>query len=459
MSESRTAPPEAEEGVEGRRDPASAGVATSERQPDSESAAIELVPRFAAQGYEEDEVARRREWVARKTGAELDHVGRSSIPSRSLRGNIENPIGSVQMPLGVAGPLRIRGEGIDESVYVPMATTEGALVRSYERGMVMLSRAGGVTTCVERDENRVAPTLLFDGVEASSAFAEAIGGAREHVAAAAESTTSHGRLTSLQPYVVGRRVILEFRYHTADAQGMNMIVRATEEACRWIADEFLPERRVLLERLRREFEARLGRAFGECRMSIFSGYAAEKRAAASLLQGGKGKRVQAAVEVPRRLLRQTLRVTPEDMVELWRSTVVGHLHSGSVGFNGHAANGLTSLFIACGQDVANVANAAVAISVLETTRAGDLFASVTLPSLTVATVGGGTALATSRECLQMIGCWRPETGGNGLSRRFAQIAAAMVLAGDLSFSAAIISGEFVAAHERYGRNRPDQGTG
>jgi hydroxymethylglutaryl-CoA reductase (NADPH) len=144
-----------------------------------------------------------------------------------------------------------------------------------------------------------------------------------------------------------------------------------------------------------------------------------------------------------------MRITPRQIVEMWHDTMLGHLQANAIGFNAHYANGLTAIFIACGQDVANVANAAVGITDYELTPEDDLYASVTLPSLTVATVGGGTGLGTSAECLQMIGC-----AGAAHAPKFAEIVASAILAGELSMAGAITSGEFVSAHETYGRNRP-----
>jgi hydroxymethylglutaryl-CoA reductase (NADPH) len=158
----------------------------------------------------------------------------------------------------------------------------------------------------------------------------------------------------------------------------------------------------------------------------------------------------AGASLPADLLRTHLHVEPKQLADLWHRTVLGSIHAGTTGYNGHFANGLTAMFIALGQDVANVVNAAMGLTSLEVLENGDFYASVTLPSLTVATVGGGTALATSRECLQMLDCV-----GTGRAAKLAEIVAAALLAGELSIGAAIASGEFVAAHEQYGRNRPD----
>lgn len=386
----------------------------------------DLVPRLEEQGYSGEAVAARRRWIEERTGASLAHVGAATTSSEEMRGNVENPVGAVQVPLGVAGPLRVEGEHARGLFYVPLATTEGTLVRSYERGMVTITRAGGATTRVLTDENRVSPVFLFDGVAEAAAFSRELEGLFPPLKTEAESTTSHGRLLRIEPRPLGREVVVHFCYWTADAHGMNMIVKATDRACRWLVEQ-----------------GRAGRYY------IFSGAESEKRASGSLFAGGKGKKVVAGARIPARLARAYLHATPEQIADVWRRTVLGHLQSGATGYNGQIANGLTALFIACGQDVANIANCAVGITACEVVDGGDLYASVTLPSLTVATVGGGTGLGTARECLEMLGCV-----GDGQAPKLAEIAAATALAGELSMAGAIASGELVEAHETYGRNRP-----
>lgn len=388
---------------------------------------IELVPRYEQQGYGDEQVAARRAWLEARTGVELPRVGASAIPGLAMRGNVENPIGAAQIPLGVAGPLRVRGEALDEVVYVPLATTEGVLVRSYERGMVAITRSGGAQTRVLRDENRLTPIFVCRDVTAAAELARWLPEQLEELRREAEATTRHGHLLRVEALASGRHVLVTFVYSTGDAHGMNMIVKASHAACLWIE--------------------RTGRVE---RYLILSGACGEKRPGGALFAGGKGKSVTAGVTLPRRVLRAVLGVTAAQMEELWRLTVLGHLHAGTLGYNGQVANGLAALFIACGQDVANVVNSAVAVTCFEEIGEGDLHASVQLPSLTVATVGGGTALGTGAECLALLGC----TGG-GKARRLAEITAATILAGELSMGAAIASGEFVAAHETYGRNRPE----
>jgi hydroxymethylglutaryl-CoA reductase (NADPH) len=387
---------------------------------------LDLVPRMKDQGYAREQVAERRHWIEQRTGCRLKHVGSGSLASEGMRGNIENPIGCAQIPLGVAGPLLIHGGQARGIFYVPLATTEGALLRSYERGMVVLTRAGGAQVRVHVDENRVAPVFLFEDVASAHDFARRLPDDLAAIRGEAESTTHHGRLLRIECYPVSREVIVNFCYFTADAHGMNMIVKATEQACRWIM-----------------------RNHGAKRFYIFSGFSSEKRTSGALFRGGKGKKVVAGARVPAAIVKAYLHATPEQLFDMWQRTILGHLHAHVVGYNAHYANGLAALFLACGQDVANIVNCAVGITHFELTDEGDLYASVTLPSLTVGTVGGGTAQGTSRECLEMLGC-----SGKGRAAKLAEVVAATLLAGELSMGAAIASGEFVTAHETYGRNRP-----
>lgn len=386
----------------------------------------DLVPRFQEQGYSAEGVSARRRWIEERTGASLEQVGSFSFPAEEMCGNIENPIGAAQVPLGVAGPLLVHGEHAEGIFFVPMATTEGALVRSYERGAMAITRAGGACVRIYIDENRMTPVFVFDGVAEAAEFVRELPSHFAAVRTEAEATTRHGRLLRLEPHPIGREVMVHFCFSTGDAQGMNMIGKATERACRWLIEN---------SRARRFY--------------LFSAFDSEKHPSYSLFTGGKGKKVVAGARLPARVVRTYLGTTPERILDLWHYNVLGQVHAGAPTCNAHYANGLAALFIACGQDVANIANGVVGITQPEITEGGDLLVTVTLPSLTVATVGGGTSLGTARECLEMLGCV-----GEGKARKLAEIAAAFLLAGDISLLAAIAAGELVGAHETYGRNRP-----
>jgi hydroxymethylglutaryl-CoA reductase (NADPH) len=385
----------------------------------------DLLPRLKDQGYDSERVARRRAWIEEKTGASLRHIGSVSFDTEELRGNIENPIGAAQVPMGVAGPVLVHGRHAKGLFYIPMATSEGALIRSYERGMVALTRAGGVQTALLADENQIAPTFFFPDVASAADFSEWLPGQIAEIRSAAESTTRHGKLTDVKCYPVGRQVLVNFGYFTGDAQGMNMLVKATDAACRWIQQNYP-----------------ISSYF------VFSGMSSEKRPSGFLLTRGKGKRVTAGALLPHDVLKMYLHCTAEQLFRVWHSTAIGHLHANAIGYNAQYANGLTAIFIATGQDVANVVNAACGITNFELQPEG-LYVSLTLPALTVATIGGGTGLPTQREALSMMGCY-----GASKAKKFAEIVAAAVLGGEISMGAAITSGEFVAAHEHYGRNRP-----
>lgn len=387
----------------------------------------DLLPRLKDQGYDHERVAQRRAWVEAKAGAKLGHIGSLSFDPELLRGNIENPVGVAQVPLGVAGPVLVHGRYARGLFYVPMATTEGALIRSYERGMVALTRSGGVETALLADENQISPSFFFDSLSAAESFTTWAPQHLSNMQRAAASTTRHGKLTSLKCYQIGRQVIVNLGFETGDAQGMNMIAKAADAVCRWIQDHH-PIASYLL----------------------FSGLCSEKRASGFVITRGKGKRVTAGALVPHEILKLYLHVSAEQLFRVWQSTVIGHLQAGAIGYNAHYANGLTAIFIATGQDVANVTNAACGITCFELHPEG-LYVSVTLPALSVATVGGGTGLPTQREALEIMGC-----SGSGKAKKFAEIVAAAVLGGEISMGAAIASGEFVAAHEQYGRNRPSE---
>ena len=388
---------------------------------------VEIVPRFPNQHYADDSVQQRRNWIEQKTNSTLGLVAKSSLETNSIEGNIENPIGAIQVPLGVAGPLKVSGEYANGEFYVPLATTEGALVKSYERGSVVITRSGGAQVRITNDSNCCSPIFTLPDIVAAADFTRHVEQCFDHFSQIVLSTTNHGKLLSVNARQIGRDVVLDLKYYTADAHGMNMCSKATEAICQWLRSE------------QPQIEAHL----------TLSGASSEKRVSGAAFRIGKGKHVVAGVTIPRKIVRRHLFSTPEAMCHMWHRTLLGQIQSGTVGYNGHVANGLTALYMACGQDVANVVNGSVAMTCLEVNADGDLDASVTLPSLNVATIGGGTGIGTANECLEILGCL-----GKNKSRKFAEIVGATILAGELSFGASLAAGDFSSAHERYGRNRP-----
>jgi hydroxymethylglutaryl-CoA reductase (NADPH) len=371
-------------------------------------------------------VAERVAFVEALSGGSLACVADSSIDPSETIGNIENLIGAAQIPLGIAGPLRIDGEHARGDFLVPLATTEGSLVASYSRGMKVLTLAGGVLTTISGDAMQRAPVFVFASARRARDFVDWLLEHFDDIRTAAESTSRVARLLRIEPFLANKFAFVRFNFSTGDAAGQNMVGKATFAAYQWILAN----------------NATVVRAFLE------SNFATDKKPSHVNVLHPRGKRVTAEATIPRALLREHLRVQPEQLVHHWGVANVGALLSGANNNGCHSANAITALFIATGQDVANVAEGAAATTYAELTKDGDLYFSITIPSLIVATHGGGTHLPTQRECLALLGC-----AGAGTVNKLAEIVAATVLSGELSLAAAISSLEWVAAHERLGRNR------
>jgi hydroxymethylglutaryl-CoA reductase (NADPH) len=343
-----------------------------------------------------------------------------------LRGNVEQFIGVAQVPIGVAGPLVVNGEHAQGEFYVPMATAEGTLVASYNRGMRLVREAGGVTTTIMDDAMQRAPAFLFDSAREARAFGEWLTEHFDDIKQAAEATTRSGRLRDIEQYSASRIMFCRFNYTTGDAAGQNLTGKATAAACAWIVEHYPDVRQFFLE----------------------SNFATDKKSSQVNMLRTRGKRVVAEVVIPAQLFKDIMRSSSEAMYRARQVSNLGGFMSGVNNNGAHSANGITALFIATGQDVANVAESSAAFAYAELRDNGDYYYSVTIPSLIVATYGGGTGLATQRECLEMLDCY-----GKGKVRKLAEIAAATVLCGELSLGSAIVAEEWVAAHDLYGRNR------
>jgi hydroxymethylglutaryl-CoA reductase (NADPH) len=385
------------------------------------------VPRDPESDYTDAMAERRRAFVAERSGARLEHVGRYSLDPSTVAGNVENFVGVAQVPIGLAGPLRINGEQAQGDFYVPLATTEGTLVASYSRGMRALSECGGVTVTVAKHSMQRAPVFEFASAREARDFGLWL---VEHFAAVksvAESTTRIGRLTDIEQYAVANLLYTRFNYTTGDAAGQNMTGKATWAACEWI---------------RAQHPLRPG--------YVLSGSIdTDKKHSALNTLRTRGKRVIAEATLRNKVLQRLLRVDARTLFRSRQMSTAGSFMAGSA-YNGpHAANALAAMFIATGQDVANVAESHAGITYAQLLDNGDYYWSVTLPSLIVASYGGGTGLATQRECLEMLGCYGP-----GKSDRLAEIVAAVVLAGDVSLASAVLAGDWVSSHDRLGRNRP-----
>lgn len=341
-------------------------------------------------------------------------------------GNIENAIGEVRVPIAIAGPLRVNGSFAHGDYYVPLATTEAALVASYTRGCQLLSEAGGCSALLLSEGVSRVPGFVFSNLVEVGIFVNWLLSQKEIFTQVAESTTSHGKLLDMRLTVEGNHVYVIFEYHTADAAGQNMVTIATQAVCDYIAEHS---------------PVRPRHIFVEANLS------GDKKASAQSFQTVRGRKVAAECLLPAAALEKRLHAPASALEEYWRMSALGGVLSGTIGVQGHFANGLAALFLATGQDVACVSEAAVGITRFEAQPDGSLYAAVTLPNVIVGTVGGGTKLPTQSACLEILGL-----KGTGHARALAEVAAALALAGELSIIGALAAGHFTRAHRKLARN-------
>ncbi len=384
------------------------------------------IPRDRQDDYGDEIIKKRQQFIKEFTGVECTHICSYSFDPHVTHGNIEQFTGVAQVPLGLAGPIRINGEHARGDFIIPMATAEGTLVASYNRGMKLLNLNGGVKCTVIGDAMQRAPVFVFEDARGAREFVNWVNENIAKIREEAEATSSVAKLQYIDSYLANKFAYLRFNFSTGDAAGQNMVGRATFAACSWILDNYDGVKHFYLE----------------------SNFATDKKASQVNIMRTRGKRVVAEATINRDTLIQTMRVEPEMLTYHANVANVGSILSGANNNGLHSANGITAMFIATGQDVANVAESSAGIIYVELTPEKDLYISITIPSLIVATYGGGTGLPTQRECLEILGCW-----GKGKVNKLAEIIAGVVLAGELSLAAAISSSDWVSSHEEYGRNR------
>jgi len=385
------------------------------------------IPRLRHDDYTREMAEVRRQFLKEQTGTNLTHVGKYSFDPSMLPGNIENFIGVAQVPIGVAGPLQVNGEYARGQFYIPLATTEGTLVASYNRGMKVLRDSGGVTTTISDDAMQRAPVFVFKSARDARGFGSWVKENFGELKHRADATTRVGKLRDIEQYSASRFLFLRFNFTTGDAAGQNMVGKATQAACDWIRSVYPGVENYYLE----------------------SNLATDKKSSRINMLHTRGKRVTAEARIPAPLVREMMHTSVDEIYRARQVLNIGGLLAGVNNNGNHSPNGIAAMFIATGQDVANVAESSAAVVHSELTPQGDFYYSITIPSLIVATYGGGTGLATQRECLELLGCY-----GRGGVRKFAEIVAATILCGELSLGTAVIAEEWVASHDKYGRNRP-----
>jgi hydroxymethylglutaryl-CoA reductase (NADPH) len=372
----------------------------------------------------------RRRALMEMTRAELHHISQHSLDvNLASRRNCENFIGVAQVPMGIAGPLALHGNYVEGDVYLPLATTEAALVASVNRGCTAIRDAGGATVRVEDVGMTRAPVFRTSGIVQTQAFLRWIEEHTAEIKSVAEGTSHHLRLLDVRPFAFGTTVFLRFRFDVGDAMGMNMATIACDRAVRIIEP-----------------------ATGVACVSLSGNYCADKKPAAINFHEGRGKRIYAEVILEAQVLEHALKTTAKDLVEVqYRKNLLGSIAAGSLGFNAHYANVLAALFIATGQDPAQVVEGSLGITCVELRDHGAVFASVFLPDCPLGAIGGGTALDTQREALAVLGV-SPDAARRGDAvLRLAEIVGGAVLAGELSLLSALTSWDLAGAHEKLGR--------
>lgn len=391
------------------------------------------LPKIPARGlYTEDARQERVTFLKEQLNVDLTAIAKHSFDPRKLVSNIEGLIGSVEVPVGVAGPLQIQGVHTNGLYYAPMATSEGALVASATRGATALSRSGGVNARVLGQRMMRVPLFGFDDMNKAMFFSEWVKDHEHELSEEVRKYSNFAQLVELQVQVMGRNVHVHFIYETGDAAGQNMTTTCTWQACQWI-----------LTRIRHFEDIQVRNFLIEANLSN------DKKVTYQTFLKGRGLRVLAEAVLQDEVCRRVLKVSAAQLVQAYQHFVTGSMAAGMIGININVANVIAAMFTSLGQDIACVHESSLAQLHIELDAQGDAYCTMTLPSLVIGTVGGGTNLTQQKECLNMIGC-----AGTGHAHKLGEIIAAYCLALDLSTLAAIAADQFARAHEKLGRNRP-----
>ena len=376
-----------------------------------------------------DAIRVRREFIEQETSARLDNIGIFSIDiERVVKRNCENMIGTVQVPVGVAGPMLINGGYAQGSYYLPLATTEGALIASVNRGCSAITKAGGAEVRVLHDGMTRAPVFATDSVVHAVQVCDWVTAHHDELKAAAENTTSHGKMTGIVTFVTGTSVYVRLEFDTKDAMGMNMVTIASAK----VADQ-------------------IAQGTGARLIALSGNMCADKKPAAINGIMGRGRSVVAGIALSHELIEKVLKTDAKSLHEVnYRKNLVGSARAGAMGFNAHAVNVVAAMFIACGQDAAHSIDGSTCITTVDLTETG-VYVAITLPSLPVGTVGGGTGVETQQECLKLLGVAGSGNPPGTNAKKLGEIIGAAVLAGELSLLGALATQHLARAHQQLGR--------
>ncbi|MBA0726816.1 hypothetical protein Golax_002616 [Gossypium laxum] len=378
----------------------------------------------------------RREALGRITGKSLSGLPLDGFDYESILGQCcEMPIGYVQIPVGIAGPLLLNGKEYS----VPMATTEGCLVASTNRGCKAIHLSGGASSVLLKDGMTRAPVVRFGTAKRAVDLKFYLEDPEnfETLAVVFNRSSRFARLQGIKCVIAGKNLYLRFTCSTGDAMGMNMVSKGVQNVLDFLQTDF-PDMDVI---------------------GISGNLCSDKKPAAVNWIEGRGKSVVCEAIIKGDVVRKVLKTSVESLVELnMLKNLTGSAMAGALGgFNAHASNIVSAVYIATGQDPAQNIESSHCITMMEAVNEGnDLHISVTMPSIEVGTVGGGTQLASQSACLNLLGvkgASQESPGAN--SRRLATIVAGAVLAGELSLMSALAAGQLVKSHMKYNRSSKD----
>jgi len=376
-----------------------------------------------------DAIRVRREYIEQETNNQFENIGIFSIDvERVVKRNCENMIGAIQVPLGVAGPVLVNGGYATGSYWLPLATTEGALIASVNRGCSAITKAGGAEVRILHDGMTRAPVFATDSIIHAVQVCDWVKAHRDELVVAAESTTSHGKLNEIVTFVAGTSVYVRLEFDTKDAMGMNMVTIASAKVADLIAQ-----------------------GTGARLVALSGNMCTDKKPAAINSIMGRGRSVVAGIALTHEQISTIFKTDAKSLFDVnYRKNLVGSARAGATGFNAHAANVVAAMFIACGQDAAHAIDGSTCITTVDMTDNG-AYVAVTLPSLPVGTVGGGTGVETQQECLKLLGVAGSGTPPGANAKKLAEIIATGVLAGELSLIGALAAQHLARAHQQLGR--------
>ncbi len=368
----------------------------------------------------------RARFLEKSTGAKLQFIRSSSLTPEDAKGNIENMIGAVQVPLGIAGPLEIKGKNFRGKAFVPLATTEGALVASVNRGCSAISRSGGAKAEVIKAMQTRAPLFKAQDEESAAQLIKFVRNNFSLLKKTAEKTSSHLKLKEIECHCYDDLVWLRIKAETGNAMGMNMIS---------IAAQAIGE---LIEK----------KVQGIKYLAVSGNLCTDKKPSYLTLKEGRGRYAIAEATIKGDIVRKVLKTTPQEMAKLnIYKNIIGSTLAGSYGMNAHFANVIAAIYLATGQDMAHVVEGSHGTTEMKV-RGNDLNVKVTIPSIQAGTIGGGTKLPGQQESIRLMGI---NPASRNSANQLAEVIASAVLAGEISIMAALASGQLVDSHKRLNR--------